>query len=142
MVRLAIVLGAAAFVLATGVASAASGADPFRTPSGNILCAYEHYDFAPFDLRCEIRSKVRPLPPRPSSCGDAAWGEGYSMRRTGRAYVLCISDTIYDPKAKVLQYGTTWRGGGFTCSSSAKGLRCTNQSAHGFFLSREHSYAF
>lgn len=142
MVRIALALGAVAFVLATGAALGASGADTFRMPSGNIFCAYEHYDFAPFDLRCEIRSGVKPLPPRPRSCGDAAWGEGYSMRRTGRAYVLCISDTIYDPKAKVLQYGTTWRGGSFTCSSSAKGLRCTNQSAHGFFLSRARWRSF
>ena len=142
MVRLATVLGAAALLLGTGGAFGASGAYTFRMPSGNIFCAFEHYSFAPIDLRCEIRSKVRPLPPRPASCGDAAWGEGYSMRLTGPAYVLCITDTIYDPKARVLAYGTTWHGGGFTCSSSTKGLRCTNPRGYGFFLSKEHSYAF
>jgi hypothetical protein len=142
MVRLAIVLGAAALVLGTGAAFAASGAYTFRMPSGNIYCAYEHYSFAPIDLRCEIRSKVRPMPPRPASCDDAAWGEGYAMRQTGRPHVLCISDTVYDPKAKVFAYGTTWTGGGFTCSSKATGLRCSNRSGHGFFLSREHSYTF
>ena len=142
MVRLAIAIGAAALALSVGAASGASGAETFRMPSGNIFCAYEHYDFAPFDLRCEIRSKVRPLPPRPKSCGDAAWGEGYSMRQTGPARVLCISDTIYDPKAKVLAYGMTWHRGGFTCTSKTTGLRCTNPRGYGFFLSKEHSYAF
>ena len=142
MVRLAVVLGAAALVLSAGVAFGASGADTFRMPSGNIFCAYEHYDFAPFGLRCEIRSKIRPLPPRPSSCGDAVWGEGYSMRQTGPARVLCISDTIYDPKAKVLAYGSTRQFGVFRCSSSAAGLRCVNSTGNGFFLSKEHSYTY
>ena len=82
MVRLGIAIAAA--VLASlhrhGPAAAASGADTFRLPSGNIYCAYEHYSFAPIDLRCEIRSGVKPLPPRPKACGDADWGGGYSMR--------------------------------------------------------------
>jgi Family of unknown function (DUF6636) len=145
MVRLAIVIGAVALGLAAGVAPAArdaSGAYTFRMPSGNIFCAYEHYSFAPIDLRCEIRSGVKPLPRRPKACGDADWGGGYSMRRTGRAYVLCITDTIYDPTAKVFAYGTTWRGGGFICTSRTTGLRCTNRARHGFFLSRQHSFAF
>ena len=142
MVRITIAIGAAALVLSVGAAQGASGADTFRMPSGNIFCAYEHYDFAPFDLRCEIRSTIRPLPPRPGSCGDAVWGEGYSMRQIGPARVLCISDTIYNPNAKVLAYGTTWTGGGFSCTSQTAGLRCTNPRGYGFFLSKEHSYTF
>ncbi len=144
MVRLGIATAAAVLLLSTGTgtAAAASGADTFRLPSGNVYCAYEHYSFAPVDLRCEIRSGVKPLPPRPKACGDADWGGGYSMRRTGPAHVLCITDTIYDPKAKLLGYGTTWRGGGFTCISRAAGLRCTNAGGDGFFLSRQRSYSF
>jgi hypothetical protein len=142
VLRIAVALSAALVALGAGSALGSSGADTFRTPSGNIYCAHEHYSFAPLELRCEIRSKLKPLPPRPASCGDAAWGEGYSMRPNGPARVLCISDTIYDPKAKVLAYGTTWRGGGFTCTSRAAGLRCANAKGYGFFLSREHSYAF
>ena len=132
---------AAALLVGVGPASGASGATTFRMPSGNIYCAYEHYSFAPIDLRCEIRSGVKPLPPHPQTC-NADWGAGYAMRQTGLPYVLCISDTIYDPKARVLAYGTTWRGGAFTCTSKTTGLRCTNRSGHGFFLSREHSYRF
>jgi len=142
MVRTAIAVTVAALVVGVDSSLGASGATTFRMPSGNIYCAYEHYSFAPIDLRCEIRSGVKPLPPRPSACGDADWGGGYSMRQTGRPHVLCITDTISDPKARVLAYGKTWRGGAFTCSSNASGLRCTNRSGHGFFLSRERSYAF
>jgi Family of unknown function (DUF6636) len=143
MVRIAAALVAAGLLPAlAGASPAKSGADAFRMPSGNIYCAYEHYSFAPIDLRCEIRTGISPLPPRPKSCGDAVWGAGYSIRRTGPAHVLCISDTVYDPKARVLRYGTTRRFGVFTCSSGTAGLRCTNASGHGFFVSREHSYAF
>lgn len=141
MLRAALFLALLGLLPGAGTASAASGAETFRTPSANVYCAYEHYSFAPVDLRCEIRSGIRPLPPRPASCqGD--WGAGYAMRPTGSAHVLCISDTIYDAKAAVLPYGTTRRFGVFTCSSTAAGLRCTNASGRGFFLSKEHSYTF
>ncbi len=133
---------ATGLLVGVSAASGASGATTFRMPSGNIFCAYEHYSFAPVDLRCEIRSKVRPLPPRPASCRDAAWGEGYSMRQRGPAHVLCITDTIYDRAAKVLSYGTTRQFGVFRCSSSASGLRCVNSTGNGFFLSRQHSYTY
>jgi hypothetical protein len=139
--RAAIALAVLALVTGVGPAAGASGADTFRMPSGNIYCAYEHYSFAPKDLRCEIRSGVKPLPPKPSWC-DVDWGAGYAMRQTGLAHILCVGDTIYDPKAKVLAYGRTWTGGGFSCTSQAAGLRCTNPRGHGFFLSKEHSYTF
>jgi hypothetical protein len=139
--RAVVVLALLGLVVGGGSALGASGAETFRTPSGNIYCAYEHYSFAPIDLRCEIRTGVKPLPPKPRTC-DADWGAGYSMRQTGLAHVLCISDTIYDPKAKVLAYGRTWHGGGFTCTSQTTGLRCMNARGHGFFLSRGHSYTF
>jgi hypothetical protein len=139
--RSAIALAVLALVTGVGPAAGASGAETFRMPSGNIYCAYEHYSFAPKDLRCEIRSGVKPLPPKPSWC-DVDWGAGYAMRQTGLAHILCVGDTIYDPKAKVLAYGRTWTGGGFSCTSQAAGLRCTNPRGHGFLLSRRHSYAF
>src|SRR5438094_10634468 len=107
MLRTTVVLGFAVGLLGAGSALAASGADTFRMPSGNIYCAYEHYSFAPKDLRCEIRSGVKPLPPKPSSC-DADWGAGFTLRQIGLAHILCAGDTIYHPKAKVLAYGQTW----------------------------------
>jgi hypothetical protein len=119
----------------------ASGADTFRLPSGNIYCAYEHYSFAPKDLRCEIKSGVKPLPPKPKWC-DVDWGAGFAMRQRGPARILCVGDTIHDPKAKVLPYGTTRQLGVFRCSSSVAGLRCVNSTGNGFFLSKERSYAF
>ena len=145
MIGIRSILGAAAIgVMApgAGAAGAAGVFDYFRMPSGNIYCGYVKVSFAPTELRCEIRSHVRPLPPRPKACGDAVWGAGYSMGRLDRPSVLCITDTIYSPTARVIPYGSTYRRDVFTCLSRAAGLRCTNGAGHGFFLSREHSYSF
>jgi uncharacterized protein DUF6636 len=64
------------------------------------------------------------------------------MEEQGEAEFGCISDTVLDPAAPELSYGSTWQGGQFTCESSPEGLRCTNASGHGFFLSRERSELF
>jgi uncharacterized protein DUF6636 len=141
MARAAVIVALLGLVAGARPALGESGADTFRMPSGTVFCAYEHYSFAPVDLRCEIRGGIRPLPPKPATC-DVDWGGGYSMRQTGPPHVLCIGDTIYDPKAKVLPYGTTRQFGVFRCKSRPSGLRCTNASGRGFFLSREHSYTF
>ena len=35
-----------------------------------------------------------------------------------------------------------WSRGGFTCKASSAGLRCSNRSGHGFFLSRTSQRVF
>ncbi len=108
----------------------------FRTPSGNIYCLYSSADSpSPAFLRCDIRSHLHPVPP-PRPCVEGVYGESVGMTKTGAARVLCISDTTYNPKARVLAYGTSWARDGFRCASRSVGLTCTNQRGHGFFLSR------
>ena len=125
------------------VAPAGAEFIPFRTPSGNIGCYYASASpGVPTHLRCDIRSGLRPKPPRPRGCVDLEWGDSYEMAVTGRVHITCHGDTAIDPHARVLRYGTTWRRGGFTCTSKTSGLRCRNRSGHGFFLSRRHSYRF
>ncbi len=113
----------------------------FRTPSGNIGCAYDS-GFGPRSLRCDIASGLKPRPGRPKDCRHLAWGDSYSMGVRGRSILTCHGDTAIDPHAKVLAYGKTWSRGGFTCTSRAAGLTCRNASHHGWFLSRQHSYRF
>jgi hypothetical protein len=130
--------------LALGVAStheAGSAYVAFRTPSGNIGCAYARLPGETATLRCEIASGLRPLAPRPGSC-HASWGRAVAMGKTGRAIRLCISDTVMDPHAQALAYGKTWRRDGFICESQTAGLTCENQSNHGWFLSRARSRVF
>ena len=113
----------------------------FRMPSNNIYCAYmKGGGFTP-ELRCDSRTPIKPLPPKPKSC-QFDWGAGYSLTPRGRAKVLCISDSVYKNGAPVLRYGKTWHKDAFTCVSKQIGLRCVNAARHGFFLSKQHSYKF
>lgn len=104
----------------------------FRMPSKNIHCQYR--STAPAGLRCDIFSKLRPPPS--GRCTEGVWS-AVTMTRTGKARPICISDTVYTPKAPVLAYGRTWKVGGFTCTSKQTGLTCRNLRGHGFFLSRQ-----
>jgi uncharacterized protein DUF6636 len=128
-----------AAVAATSASARTTTIISFRTPSRNIACAYT-FCFGPTFLRCDIRSHLRPAPR--GSCTEGVYGESVGMTRTGRAHVLCISDTVYNPRARVLPYGTTWSFNGFTCVSRATGLTCKNLRGHGFFLSRERWHIY
>jgi hypothetical protein len=133
--------GLIAAVLVAGALASSANARPsvligFQTPSHNIACMYAAGEGGPPSLRCDIRSGLRPAPPKPSGC-DFDWGTALEMNRTGRAHVGCVSDTVLDPRVRVLAYGSTWKRGGFTCASATTGLHCTNASGHGFLLSRE-----
>jgi hypothetical protein len=114
----------------------------FRMPSNNVFCAYvvSSSPYAKY-LRCDIMSGIKP---KPSSRGCVEGSRGFSadIDVTGKATFPCSSDTVYNKRARKLVYGKTWRKGGFTCKSKLAGLRCSNLSRHGFFLSRQHSYRF
>jgi hypothetical protein len=110
----------------------------FKTPSGNIGCAYSWFSGETPYLRCDIRSGLVPRPPKPNGC-DLDWGYGYEMRSVGQAHSFCAGDTALDPRARVLAYGSRWSRGGFTCVSRTTGLTCRNRSGHGFLLSRARS---
>ena len=150
--RLLLVIAVGAFaLLAVGSLATASSSKTearrdvligFRMPSNNIFCQYvasssPHTKY----LRCDIMSGLKP---KPSSKGCIEGSRGFSadMGVTGRATYECSSDSVYDAGAPMLGYGKTWRRSGFTCKSSMAGLKCTNLSGHGFYLSRAHSYRF
>jgi len=131
---------------AAALSASASGAPAlgvvklFRTPSSNIGCVYAA-EGKQSSVRCDIRSGLKPKPPRPKVCG-LDFGDSYELASKGRTIVVCHGDTALDPHAPVLGYGKTWHGVGLTCSSRTTGLRCTNTAGHGFFMSRAHSYRF
>jgi hypothetical protein len=142
LVLVAAVAGGALAVGAGDAEAAGSVYVGFRTPSGNIGCGYSKFTGETANLRCEIVSRLRPLPPKPRTCTDGVWGRAVGMAPTGRASGYCITDTVMDPGAPVLAYGRTWARGGFRCTSRATGLTCTNLSGHGWLLSRERSRLF
>ena len=137
-------LVAAVTCLTLGVPSGGAGElelSAFRMPSGNVGCMYAKFAGQPAFLRCDILSGIKPLPPKPRAC-ELDWGTAIGLNRTGRARLMCVGDTAYDPRARVLAYGTTWRRNGFTCTSRTTGLRCSNLSGRGFKLSRQRSTRF
>ncbi len=113
---LLLIAGLAAPLLCAFPTSAnASDFEQFRTPSGNIGCVY-----GDGSLRCDIRSRIVPAPPKPKGC-DLDWGGGYGLHKTGRAYVICAGDTAIDPHSRMIAYGTTWQRGAFRCASRLEG---------------------
>jgi hypothetical protein len=137
-----------AAILASAVSAGVASASKvtvlfFRTPSGNIACNYASgFDRIPAYVRCDVASGLHdPTPRRPKNC-DLEYGDSIGMSKRGRPGLTCHGDTVRDRHARVIAYGHTWRHDGFTCLSQAIGLRCTNLSRHGFFLSRERWYTF
>ena len=63
----AVAAGAAAASASAGTATYVS----FRTPSGNIYCAYSSGLGSPTSLRCDIRSHLHPAP-KPASASRAS----------------------------------------------------------------------
>lgn len=114
----------------------------FRMPSNNIFCSYvaQSNPYAKY-LRCDIISGIKPKPSS-KSCVEGVRGFSADIGVTGRATYECSSDSLYNKSDPVLKYGQLWRHGGFSCRSALVGLKCWNQSQHGFFLSRQHSNRF
>jgi hypothetical protein len=147
---IAIAVGAIALLAFGSLATASSSKSrtskdtyvQFRMPSNNIFCAYivSSSPYAKY-LRCDIMSGVKPKPTGPR-CIEGSRGVSADIDVTGRATFPCSSDTVYNKGARLLNYGKTWSRGGFSCKSSLAGLKCSNLSRHGFFLSRKHSYRF
>jgi hypothetical protein len=133
--KLRLALVALVLALASSPAAAFT-VDYFRTPSRNIYCARIPNNF----LRCDVRHLAHPAP-RPRGC-QFDYGNSFGMTPRGRAHALCVSDSVIDPHAVVLRYGTTRRFGPFVCRSRTIGLRCTNRVRHGFFLNRTNYRLF
>ncbi len=134
-------------LLATAVtATAASGSSQiyrtFKTPTGNIRCAYEatrgHLNQAV--LRCDIGTGLKPRVRRPKGC-DFDFGSTLILPVRGRARIGCVSDAIA-PVKRVLRYGQDWRAGPFLCASKRAGLYCSNRSGNAFFLSKQRWYRY
>ncbi len=116
------------------------GAVPsFLTPSHNIGCLVTS-DAA----RCDIRQHSYKSPPKPDTCnGD--YGQSIEVTREGVAGFICVTDTVVNPKAPILKYGTSTVVGDFGCTSTEAGIHCyylKSDPAHGFDLSREQPALF
>jgi len=114
-----------------------------QTPSHNIFCQAESAgpDSPQPSLRCDIEQKATRSPPIPRDCpGD--WGDAFGLDPTGPGHLLCHGDTVQNPSAYVIPYGTQWRAYGFVCTSQTSGLTCVNAAGHGFSIARASQKMF
>ena len=120
---------AVALVLPTLGAAAASGATrSFRTPSDVTHCLYSTSGGPGPFLRCDVRGT-----------GDTA----FVLKRRGRGRRIRATDTVRDPEARILRYGSARNFGPFRCRSRRSGLTCrTRANGHGFRLSRQRQQVF
>ena len=108
----------------------ASAQEAFQLPSGNIHCVVHAGQ-----LRCDILSYAYQRPTRPRGC-ELDWGGAVEIGARGAARLLCHGDTVADPAAPVLGYGSLWQGPGMGCTAARSGLRCANSDGRGFEMSR------
>jgi hypothetical protein len=124
-------------------AAAAARLPGVKTPSKNISCFYvPQRPTAHGNLLCNIKqaSYTGALQAKCIAPPTGLDWHGFTLSDTKRGEVLCTGGIMYDardtPTFVTLAYGTTWRHGGFTCTSRFTGLTCTNRFGHGLFLSR------
>jgi len=106
--------------------------EAFQSPSGNIACL-----MSAKSVRCDIADKQWSAP-RPAGCPKQLdYGQGLTLDATGAATVVCAGDTVLNPEAPVLEYGSISQVGSIRCDSEESGIDCENGAGGEFSLSRE-----
>lgn len=122
------VLATTVGLVVLGTAPANAAYRTFQTPSKQIRCASIAVPEAPAQIRCDL-----------AFLNDRA----VVLTHRGKARRIRITDTVADPGARILRYGTTTRFGDFRCTSRRTGLTCTSRrSKHGFTVSRQSQKLF
>ncbi len=112
----------------------------FKSPTGNISCLFLIGDQV--SVRCDLAQLNRSFTHQPNECGED-WGDSFGVDETSkRGELLCHGDTVADPSAQVLDYGSTISHFGIVCSSSKAGMTCQNNAGHGFAVARKTQSVF
>ena len=106
----------------------------FRSPTGNIACLFAVGDTV--EVRCDLRDLNRSFTTPPKDC-DLDWGDSFAVASgDARGSLVCHGDTVMDPGAEVLDYGSRLFFGDVTCLSEKTGMTCQNGQGHGFTVAR------
>ncbi len=112
----------------------------FRSPTGNVSCLFALGDSA--EVRCDLTELNRSFTTPPADC-DLEWGDSFSIgEMSKRGSLVCHGDTVIDPQAQVLEYGSTLGYFGIVCTSAKTGMSCVNNQGHGFSVARKLQSVF
>lgn len=112
----------------------------FRSPTGNISCLFDVGEVT--EVRCDMAQLNRSFTTPPEDC-DLDWGDSFAVAEGDRrGQLFCHGDTVVDPEAEVLDYGSSLSFGGIACLSAKTGITCQNADGHGFSLSRKQQKLF
>lgn len=115
----------------------------FTTPSKNILCGgdsnkrKETFKWYENDLYCyvyEMKSTSK-------SCRKVGEGLDFALNRKGKPKMDCAGFEFEpfnagEEQTRILQYGETVKGDGWSCTALKTGMRCQNDDGHGFLLNK------
>ena len=100
----------------------------FRSPSGQLGCAFYSDAETPRQVRCEWEGS-----------NDRA----VTVGETGKGKRRRITDSVRNPNARVLAYGRTTAFGALRCTSRRTGITCrSKRSGHGFTVSVDRQRVF
>ena len=114
------------------------GKAQFTSPTGNIFCSIAASGGVP--AGCELRDgRITPPAGTCDTGGGGAKDVGRIEWQGDTPKPICNSDTMFQPGAQVLQYGSVAQvqGSPFQCVSETLGMTCVNtDSKKGFFLAK------
>lgn len=112
----------------------------FQSPSGNIACVIGDLGGnGALSAECDILYHTYPTPAAPASC-PLDYGDRFIVGASGKSTLGCHGDTLADPGAAVLPYGTSITYGSMACTSSTSGMRCDNQDTGHYFTVASAAY--
>ena len=128
MARASVALAASAAAALLAPAGASAAYRQFRSPTGKIGCAFYSDAETPREARCDWRG-----------ANDVT----VTVDETHKGKRRKATDTVFDPKAKVLAYGHSLTFGKLRCTSRTTGMTCRSaKSGHGFTVSVEKQRVF
>jgi hypothetical protein len=127
MARATLVLVALAAAMLAPAGADAAYRD-FRSPSGNLGCAFYSDAETPREVRCDWHGS-----------DDRA----VTLNETGKGRRKRVTDSVLNPAARVLAYGRSTRFGALRCTSRRSGITCrSTRSGHGFTVSVDRQRVF
>lgn len=133
-------LGISAVLLLAAGPALADDYIGFRSPTGNIHCAIYSWEQGT-EARCDLRELTPTYKKAPAGC-EFDWGHSFAVGATGKGYLACVSDAVFDPGNPVLPYGEAVSLGGISCVSAKSGMTCTNAAGHGFSVAKAKQKLF